>query len=269
MRFLAKYKKAFSLGLQSSLEYRFNFLLGFLSFIFTLTIQYFMWSGIFQSSESEYVYGYTYSQMIIYSFFAALVSKLVAGGFEYGILDDIKNGGLSKFVIKPVGYLPYRLSCYLGEKSFYSVIIFVFIAILSLIFRLVFDFRALPSEYGLFAVSIALSLLLNFFIYSTLSALAFWITEAAGLFVIAGLVINALSGGIFPLDIFGSSLQQVFRYLPFQYTIYFSVNILGGKLGMSNVLFGLGIQCLWIGIMALVMNLVWKAGLKKYVAVGG
>ena len=38
---------------------------------------------------------------------------------------------------------------------------------------------------------------------------------------------------------------------------------------MSNVLFGLGIQCLWIGIMALVMNVVWKAGMKKYVAVGG
>lgn len=269
MKHCSKYGKAFSLGLQSTLEYRFNFLLGLLGFLFTMTIQYFMWSGIYKSTGSTLVYGYTYPQMILYSFFAALVSKLVAGGFEYGILDDIKNGGLSKFIIKPIGYLRYRFACFLGERAFYFCVILLLITILSGIFHVIFDYQPLFVHWVFFVVSILLSIVLNFLIYSSLAALSFWVTEASGIFVICGLVINALSGGIFPIDIFGSTLQQAFRYLPFQYTIYFSVNVLEGKLVAGEVLSGLEIQCFWIAVMLLVMQGIWKIGMKKYVAIGG
>jgi ABC-2 type transport system permease protein len=266
---LAKYCKAFSLGLQSSLEYRMNFLLGFLSFVFTLTIQYFMWTGIFRSSAGKTVYGYTYGQMIVYSFFAALTSKLLSGGFEYGILDDVKSGGLSKFLVKPIGYLRYRLACYLGERSFYSAVILALLAALSVIFAFAYGYSTTPARAGLFLVSVLLALLITFLIYAGSAALSFWMTDASAVFVILGLVINVLSGGIFPLDIFGKTLQAVFSFLPFQYTIYFSVNILCGALTLPQIGFGLCIQLGWIAILFIVTNTVWKIGLKKYVAVGG
>jgi ABC-2 type transport system permease protein len=94
-------------------------------------------------------------------------------------------------------------------------------------------------------------------------------TDAWGLFVIFGLVANVLSGGIFPLDIFGSTLKTIFGFLPFQYTIYFSVNILAGREGGSKIAFGLAIQLVWIVMMFAVTNIIWKIGMKKYVAVGG
>ena len=50
---------------------------------------------------------------------------MVATGFEWEIADDIKNGGLNKYVIKPVGYLPYRIACFLGQKSFQAVLMLV------------------------------------------------------------------------------------------------------------------------------------------------
>jgi ABC-2 type transport system permease protein len=106
-------------------------------------------------------------------------------------------------------------------------------------------------------------------IYSSLAAISFWMTDASGIFMIFGLVANVLSGGIFPIDIFGKTLQLIFSYLPFQYTIYFPVNILGGRVTWDKILFGLGVQILWMGIMLVVSNLVWRFGLKKYVAVGG
>ncbi|WP_415469572.1 ABC-2 family transporter protein [Clostridium saccharoperbutylacetonicum] len=47
------------------------------------------------------------------------------------------------------------------------------------------------------------------------------ISEAAGVFVVANVVTSVISGGIFPLNIFGEKIQAVFSLLPFQYTIYF------------------------------------------------
>lgn len=269
MKCLKKYKKAFSLGFQSSVEYRWNFAFGFLSCVFTLVIQFFMWTGIFNSSDSKLVYGYTYSQMLIYSLFAALTSKLISGGFEYGILDDIKNGGLSKFIVKPIGYLRYRLACFLGEKFFYAVVIFILIAIFDGVFRVIFDYKISVTVAVMFVLSVILSLLINFLIYSSLAAVSFWVTDAWALFVIFELVANALSGGIFPLDIFGKTLKAVFNFLPFQYTIYFSVNILTGKVDLNGIFSGLAVQILWIAIMLVVSNLIWRTGLRKYEAVGG
>lgn len=266
---LLKYQKAFSLGLQSALEYRWNFAFGFFTFAFTLTMEYFTWTGIFASSKSSVVYGYTYSQMLIYSFFAALVSKLISGGFEYGMLDDVKNGGLSKFIIKPIGYLRYRFSCFLGERAFYAVVIFILIGVFIGIFSAVFGYHVSAATVLLFLVAVLLSLLMNFFIYSALAALSFWMTDAWAVFVIFGLVANVFSGGVFPLDIFGSTFNAILAFLPFQSTIYFPVNLLSGRVTGSGILFGLLMQLFWVTVLFCVANLLWRVGLKKYVAVGG
>lgn len=269
MKKLRKYAEAFSLGLQSSIEYRWNFLLGLLGFVFTLTIQYFMWTGIYRSSKGGSVFGYDYGGMIVYSVFAALVSSLVSGGFEYGILDDVKNGGLSKFLVRPIGYLRYRLCCFLGEKSFAFLAVLVLIGAFSAVFHFTFGYVPQPVRLPLFLLSVALSLLINFMIYSALAAVAFWAAEASGVFTICGLVINVLSGGIFPLDIFGGTMQRVFSFLPFEYTVYFSVNILDGRLPVTQIGFGLIVQTVWVVALSFATGAVWRAGLRKYVAVGG
>ena len=49
------------------------------------------------------------------------------------------------------------------------------------------------------------------------------------IFVITSLLVNILSGGMFPLEIFGESVVKALQYTPFPYTIYFPVNILSGK----------------------------------------
>ena len=269
MKGMRKYYEAFSLGLQSSMEYRFDFLLGLISVIFPLTIQIFLWTGIFSSSQSGIVYGYTYHQMLSYSVFAALISKLVSGGVEWEVVADIKNGGLSKYMVKPIGYLPYRISCFLGQKSINALLIFTIICILLLVLNIYFGFGIGFDHLFIFVISIILSLVINFLIYFSLAAIAFWIHEAWGVFVFMGVVVNIVSGGVFPLDIFGDTLNNIFRLLPFQYTIFFSTNVLNGRLTGQEMIHGLFIQTIWIGIMFGVTNIIWKLGMKKYIAVGG
>mgnify|MGYP007000010321 FL=1 len=61
------------------------------------------------------------------------MSKLVITGFEYQINEDIKDGGLNKYLIRPVNYCGYRFCSYLGEKM-PQLILLLLISIVGLIF---------------------------------------------------------------------------------------------------------------------------------------
>src|SRR5699024_12350094 len=101
------------------------------------------------------------------------------------------------------------------------------------------------------------------------STVAFWLLDVSMLFWGINLLTLILSGAIFPLDIFGETISTVLSYFPFSYTVYFPINILTGKLEPSFVITGCLIQIAWIVILFILLKILWKTGLKKYVAVGG
>lgn len=109
---MRKYGTCFCMGIQKTVEYRFDFLLGYISAVFPIIIQVSMWTAIYHSSKNEMLYGYSYQQMILYTFFVGVVGKFLSTGFEYEINEDIKNGGLNKYIVKPVNYCVYRCSCF-------------------------------------------------------------------------------------------------------------------------------------------------------------
>lgn len=116
LRWVQKYAKAFELGFETALEYRINFLILLISAAYPIIIQTFLWTAIFQNSGETVVYGFTYRQMIAYTFLAGLVARIVRTGFEYEIMDDVKTGKFSKFLVQPLGYFPYRICSYFGQK---------------------------------------------------------------------------------------------------------------------------------------------------------
>ena len=77
-RWVKKYTKAFELGFQTALEYRVNFLISLISAAYPIFIQTFLWTAIYNASTEDVVYGYTYRQMIAYTFLAGLVAASCA-----------------------------------------------------------------------------------------------------------------------------------------------------------------------------------------------
>ena len=263
------YWKSFKLGLQNSLEYRFDFLLGIVSTIVPTITQLFLWTAMFESSENGIVYGYTYSSMIMYTILAGVVSKLMAAGCEWDVAGDIRDGGLNKYIVKPMGYFRYRVCCFLGQKSVQFILFLMIFAVILIIARINSFFTVSPERLIYFAVSAVLGIMINMFLGFMVSVIAFWITEAWSAFLILSLAINIASGGVFPLDIFGEKILAVLKVLPFQYTVYFPINILNGNIPIGEILPSLCIQAVWIIILCFLLQVLWKIGLKKYEAVGG
>ena len=264
-----KYYKAFELGFQFALEYRINFLISLISAAYPIFIQSFLWAAIFQSSDQPLVYGFTFRQMIAYTFMAGLVTRLVRTGFEYEIMDDVKTGKYSRFLVQPLGYFPYRVCSFFGEKLPGQVMI---LTILALVMTLLVTFWG--ASFGFvrilaFLVAILLATALNFLIFYCISAMSFWIVDVGFLFEGIRIVTVLLAGGIFPLQVFGELFNQISNWLPFKYTVNYPINVLNGMITPAGILQGTLIQLLWMGICLGLASFLWRLGSRRYVAVGG
>jgi ABC-2 type transport system permease protein len=266
---LQKYAKSLALGMQSAMEYRADFLLGMVSAIWPMFIQFFMWTSIYQGSSQPVMFGYTYAQMITYTIIANIVQRLLRTGFEYEINDDIKNGGLDKFMVRPIGYFQFRMASFLGGKLVQSGLIYIVLIAVVVIINAVFGALITPLHLLYFTVVLLLACVLNYIIFFCVGLLAFWLTEIGFFFEAVRIVFIAFSGGIFPLDVFGPKVVAVMNFLPFKYTVNFPVDVLNGRLGGGDILTGCAVMLLWVVLLSAFSQLVWKAGLKRYVAAGG
>ena len=266
---MKKYFCCFRMGMKSAYEYRLNFIFVLFSAFFPMIIQTFLWIAIFDNSQKQIVYGYTLSQMILYTILSQMIAKFLKTGVENEISADVKTGGLSKYTIKPFNYLLYELFSFIGQKAIHMELILAFIFIVLVVFSWKIHIAMSIERIVLFLVAILLALILSFYVFCCLSMLSFWITDAWGIFFGARFLIDMMSGAIFPIDIFGETIIQVFQLLPFQYMVYFTVNIITGKIGLMAALKGIGIQIIWIFVLGVLTRSLWKRGLLQYVAVGG
>ncbi len=269
MKSLHKYVRTYLLGFQNAMEYRVDFLLSIFSGSFIIIVQCFLWNAIFMSSQADVIYGYNYPQMITYSVFSGIVSKLVSTGFEWEMASDIKNGGLNKFLAQPIHYFSYRICSFLGRKTLQTIVLFIIMAVTIGVITIRWDMGIEVLRLVFFIIAIFFALLMNFLMFYCISMLAFVMTEVWGVFIAFSQGIFLLSGGVFPLDIFGEKVVAISHFLPFEYIVFYPVNILTGHTSYDEIGLKMIIQVVWILIFVIIANRSWKIGMKKYVAVGG
>jgi len=264
-----KYRTALSMGILSSMEYRFDFFIGFIGMIFPIVIQVFLWLAVYGGTGDEEMYGYNFSQMIAYVVIASLVGRVVNTGVENTINNDIHSGGLAKYLVKPIGYIPFRMINTFGTKLFSLGVLVVFAVATITVLHLTIGFTLALEHLLLFIPALLLGLALNFFVFFIVSMMAFWLTEVGAFFMTIQVIIMVLSGGVFPITVLGDGFVSVMSWLPFIYTTYFPIRVLTGAETLQNILFGLGIQILWIAILSVVSVALWRRGVRRYVAGGG
>ena len=64
-------------------------------------------------------------------------------------------------------------------------------------------------------------------------------------------------------------VQEIARFLPFQWAFYFPIESLVGDLTNTELVWGLFVQLLWILIGLAIFRVAWKFAIRRYSAVGG
>ncbi len=100
--------------------------------------------------------------------------------------------------------------------------------------------------------------------------MSFWIVEIGFLFEGIRIVTILLSGGIFPLEVFGERSVQVSNLLPFKYT----VNLPDPRAEWQDRPGRDRAWACWCSACGssaacCLSNLLWRQGSRRYVAVGG
>jgi ABC-2 type transport system permease protein len=265
---MMKYGQAFVVGLQSNLIYRWNFAVRSMFWFCHLLVVFILWGAAYAANPT--IGGYSFSQTLTY-FAVIFVLQFFVGAFneDYQISEDIRNGLINQFLLKPINYFAYRLSVFAAARVVSGAFGILALAVALPFFR---RYIELPHDGWRIALGVPALLLtgiIQFSIAYCFGLLAFWFLEIQG-FVILSMSVEVLLGGqLVPLDLLPPAVFNLVRFTPFFYQAYFPAAILTGRKGLDFALQGLVIQAVWAIILVGLAEAVWRRGLKHHTAAGG
>jgi len=251
------------------MAYRVNLLMEIASGILSSLIVIFLWMAIYRSAGREAIGGYSIREMVTYLLGAGLINSFILTTAENPeTSQNIQDGALSYLLIQPLS--PYGIWFFrdLGGKIFFFTLGLLGYAVVCLFFHR-YLVSSLNFEYFFFfLLSLLLASLLQFFMFQAFSLLSFWIENTYGIRFTMRVIMEVLAGAIIPLSFFPGVLQRVFLLLPFQFLIYLPMNLYLGKMPLIQVPFELLKEAGWITGFGLLNLLIWRIGVRQYVAQG-
>jgi ABC-2 type transport system permease protein len=266
---MAKYLQVFKISLEEELAYRLNFILWRVRNVFQILLTYFLWSTVFVSSQTH-IFGYDRAKILTYIFGIIIVRAMVLPTRAMDIASDIAEGDLSNYLVRPISYFKYWFTRDLSSKILNLGFAAVEFVVLFLLLKPPFLFQTNLVSISGFLAATCLAVLIYFFLTFLVSSIPFWVPELAwgSHFLVTVVIVEALSGSLFPINILPDVLQSVVLATPFPYLIYFPVEVYLGNITGSALAGGLMMAAAWAGILGVVMNFVWQKGLKVYQAFG-
>jgi ABC-2 type transport system permease protein len=178
---------------------------------------------------------------------------------ERGLEDDIRNGGLEPYLLRPRSYLLQRVAPAMGETLVRAGALGA-----AGLATLALSGRALPAP-GVWPAVLVLGVLgcvIGMLLYVLAGLAAFWMRRVLPVTLIVQKLDFILGGLVAPVSLYPDWLSNFASATPFGAHLYWvGVQAITPSLGLF--LAGTGWQLLWIAVLAALCALTWRAGLRK------
>lgn len=264
-----KYLQVFKISFAQEFAYRANFIMWRVRNVLQIFLVFFLWDTVF-SDQNNIIFGYDRAKILTYVFAILVVKSLVLSARAVDVAGDIYRGDIMNHLLKPISYFKYWFTRDLSSKGLNLIFAATEFLILFIILRPPFFLQTQPLNLFVFLISLILAMFIFFNLLFITSSVPFWAPELGwgSHFLVTVIIIEFLSGSLFPIDILPETIQNVLLLLPFPYLIFFPIQVYLGKVTGGSLIGGIAVALFWAITLWLIMNFVWKRGLKAYQAHG-
>jgi ABC-2 type transport system permease protein len=212
--------------------------------------------------------GYDVTDAITYAWITQAMIMVVALWSWWDVEETIRTGDVVSDLSKPFSYVGFWLARDLGRAAYFIV----FRAVPILICGQIFFGLHWPSSvfaWVVFAIGMALAVVVSFAWRMLLNLSAFWTTDARGLGGLAGAATLFLGGFLIPVRFFPDWLQPIVLALPFSSMIQIPADLFIERLDGLAALAALGQQLVWAVVLLGCAQLVTLAATRRVVVQGG
>lgn len=220
MRRLKKFITIIKVSCSNTIAYPISFLSQFCFYTLYICISFSLWSTILKDDD---MHGYSYVQMAWYLNIAQLVDFSCVSSVFWVMNDDVKTGSIAYQLCRPIHYIFYHFANSIGG----TLVKLVGYGTLAIVLGLIlvgplptFKLSGLP----LLILSIALTIVLNYFFMMLMGLSAFIIEDNKAIYFIY-VKLCALLGLFIPVEFLPAWLQSVAKNLPFSYMYWVPAKI--------------------------------------------
>jgi ABC-2 type transport system permease protein len=224
-----------------------------------------LWTTAYSVSGQADLGGYTLVEMVWYLAMTETVTLSTSRIFVE-ISEAVKAGDLAYTLARPLSYPFFQVANSLGNSA--PRLLLNLVTASAMVAIGIQQFAGSPAGLVAFLATAALALLMDALVAVLIGLAAFWLEEVTPIYWIYSKLVFTVGGLFLPLDLFPKQLQQVVRWLPFQYITYAPARAFV-KFEPAFVLRAMASQVAYIIVFAAVVMLVWHRAQRRMVVHGG
>jgi ABC-2 type transport system permease protein len=255
---LKKYYLVCKLSFEDIFEYRLDFIIKVSKYTMMIILMSLVWIAV--AKESQQVI-FTDQEIVTYFVFASVLYSL-SNFHPYYIEDDIRLGGLTKYLMKPVKPFWYYFF-FEATNSFFEVAVRLLVMVPGL-WLLGFRFPIFLPQASLVALLLPMIFLFCFCFLTTISAMAFWFQDVFAIRWSASIAARFASGILVPVIFMPEWYQKISFYLPFQHLAFTPIQVLQNKVSLQYGVESFLILSLWAVAALIIQQAFWRKGVLQY-----
>ncbi|MEV5966702.1 ABC-2 family transporter protein [Kribbella sp. NPDC051952] len=231
-------------------------------FLLTLVIQaviapligLFVWSAVYPDDPAIARY-----------YVAIILVTLMTESFEQHTFSErIYDGTLSHELLRPQPVVIGVLGENLAIRAWLTLLGAPIVLLTGFSLHAGFDWRSVVLSLPCVILAAALVFLWTFL----LSLTAFWTDRVHAVVGFGGQLIFLFGGTAAPINVLPDALRRIARVLPFYGMNGLPAEIAAGTRDGGSLAGALGYQLVWVVLLVVIVSAVWRAGVRRYTAVG-
>ena len=266
MRIYISYLK---LRVMTFMQYRTSALAGLTTQLFWGAMLVFIYMALYQNGDNPNislteVISYTWLHQAFYAF-------LSIRAMDSEITTSIKNGGVAYEIIRPYNLYFWWYVKVLAKRVVNGLMRFLPVLIVACILPAPYGLNlpASPVSFILFLISLILGVFVVTGINMLVHTIGFYTYNEAGISSMLISSMELLCGAYVPVALLPLVIQKGTYYLPFRLVSDLSFRVYSGNIGITEGIFSIGLQIIWIVILIFMGNIIVKKSLNKVFIQGG